>query len=103
MKPSVPEQLQDGPREIVEAIHTSLVEHGYPVDGVADWWTDFAYTELGHRTPLEAWMAGEYRAVWSMVEAGYSASEMSARDTANDPEQMAELRATVAELNRMYA
>lgn len=87
-----------------------LIDHGYPPDKVNGWWEERL---ISQSPPAEAWMLGEtHSRIWQRggqvflleyLRAGYAASEASLRATLNNPEDLAELRAKVAEMRARYS
>jgi hypothetical protein len=100
------------PSETAAAIEALLIDHGYPPDKVKDWWQERLYSKVMND---QVWMLGEtHSRIWrrggpkahafllEFVRAGYARSEASMRATLDSPEEMAELRAKIAELDAMY-
>jgi hypothetical protein len=90
------------PERIAAAISDLLVRYGYPAERVDSWWNDSAYEALGGRTPTAAWLNGEYRSVWDLLQAAYAASEDTAKRLANDSSHATEIERRIAELEQRY-
>lgn len=90
------------PGRIAAAISDLLVRYGYPPERVDSWWNDSAYEALGDRTPTAAWLNGEYRSVWNLLRAAYTASEDAAKRLANDSRHAAIIEQRIAELEKRY-
>jgi hypothetical protein len=90
------------PGRIAAAINDLLVKYGYPAERVNSWWNDSAYESLGGRTPAAAWLSGDYRSVWNLLQAAYSASEDAAKRLATDSSHTAMIERRIAELEQRY-
>ena len=82
------------------AINELLVSNGYPPEATNNWWVRTVHTDLGGRTPAAAWAAGDYATVGRVVRDGYASSEKGILRTVQDPEELGQLRRTLAILGR---
>jgi hypothetical protein len=70
------------------ALNVLLNQIGRSEGKETEWWNFQAYDELGGRTPTQAWLAGDEKAVERLVRGWYLETERTLDARRRDPEFM---------------
>jgi hypothetical protein len=82
------------------AVNELLRQIGLSDGAETRWWNYTGYSELGDRTPTQAWLIGDHEAVEKLVARWYEDSVAVAKRYRSDPELMADLRRRSSALSR---
>ena len=74
------------------AVNYLLDQIGLSEGRGTEWWNHQTYSELGDRTPTQAWLAGDEEGVRRLVGDWYRATQSALDDHRRDPIFMAMLR-----------
>jgi hypothetical protein len=80
------------------AVNELLRQIGISDGAETRWWNLARYTELGNRTPTQAWLAGDHQGVEKLVLGWYEDIEAVVKRYQDDPDLMADLRQRSAAL-----
>jgi hypothetical protein len=80
------------------ALNVLLGQIGLSEGKETEWWNFHAYDELGGRTPTQAWLAGDEKAVEQLVRNWYAETERVLEERRRDQNFMAMLGGKIAAL-----
>jgi hypothetical protein len=74
------------------ALNVLLGQIGLSEGKETEWWNFRVYDELGGRTPTQAWLGGDKKAVERLVRGWHSETQRGLEERRHDPEFMRMLR-----------
>jgi hypothetical protein len=94
-----PDELKaEDARRVAAGINEILKALGRRPEDIDGWWNSTPFSELGNRTPTQAWLAGDYEAVRDLIESLQARSLAGAHRAMADPAMKMALRKQLAKL-----
>ena len=85
------------------AINYLLGQIGLSNGEESEWWNHRSYSELGDRTPTQAWLAGDEEDVRKLIDHWYEESQEAVDRHLGDPEFMMAIRHKMQTLHARYS